>query len=139
MKFRVESRGTIKGITPREKHVIISISDDVDMQLNDVGSDTTQDVLFLHFHDTNDYKPGFTTFNVDHADKILDFYQRYVGETEMFIAHCYAGMCRSPAVIAALQKINMGNDDVWFKTKRPNSLVYNILLMRAYERGIYKI
>ena len=71
------------------------------------------------------------------ADAVLDFYSsmKEHGVEIMFI-HCHAGMCRSPATAAALQKIDAGDDSIWFATKRPNMLVYRTILEQAHERGM---
>ncbi len=136
MKFQVEDRGSILSIDPTVPHCIISISDTLEDRADPAVNDLTRDVLFLNFHDTNVPKHGMDLFTEPQAQEILRFYERYKGEVELFIAHCNAGMCRSPAVIAALQKIHTGNDDVWFRTKTPNSLVYRTILETAYERGL---
>lgn len=139
MKFQVEDRGTILSINPTVPHCIISISDTREDRADPAVNDLTRDVLFLNFHDTNEPKPGMDLFTVRHAIDVLNFYERYKGEVGLFVAHCNAGMCRSPAVIAALQKIHTGNDDNWFRTKTPNSLVYRTILGEAYERGLLTV
>lgn len=139
MKFIVESRGTITQIAPKESHVIFSISDTREARLETLGTDTTKDILYLYFHDANIAGDGIDLFNDSHADQILNFYLRYRDEVQMMVAHCYAGMCRSPAVIAALQRIHLGHDDDWFARKRPNTLVYRTILNRAYDRNLLRL
>lgn len=138
MNFQVETRGSITRIDPKVPHVIISISDEAGDRAEPATNDLTLDVLFLDFHDINASREDMTLFSEAHAKKILDFFQRYRNEASLVIAHCTAGMSRSPAVVAALQKITTGNDDVWFKTKTPNSLVYNTVLGLAHDRGLYR-
>lgn len=139
MKFQVETRGSIEHIDPTVPHCIISISDTRAERADPKTNDLTRDVLFLAFHDTNVPRPGMDLFTNQQAIEVLKFYERYKGEVGLFIAHCNAGMCRSPAVIAALQKIHTGNDDIWFRTKTPNSLVYNTILGQAYDHGLLTI
>lgn len=139
MKFQVEDRGSIGSINPQVPHCIISISDTRADRADPATNDLTLDVLFLAFHDTDVPRPGMDLFTPEQAREILRFYERYKGEVGLFVAHCNAGMCRSPAVIAALQKIHTGNDDVWFRTKTPNSLVYRTILGEAYDCGLFTI
>lgn len=136
MRFNVETVGSIGNINPTVPHVIISISDTVAERAEPATNDKTLDVLFLAFHDADKPGIGVDLISPVHVNQILNFYLRYRDEAELFIAHCIAGQCRSPAVIAALQKIETGNDDIWFRTKTPNRLVYRMILEAAYERGL---
>ncbi len=138
MKFKVQSRGeAVSSNTELAPHIIISISDTPEDKADVATNDHTLDVLQLAFHDINTQIDGFTHFDTTHADKILDFFQRYRGEAKVVIAHCQMGQCRSPAVAAALQRIELGNDSEWFKRKTPNSRVYSIILGQAVEREIF--
>lgn len=137
MKFQVENRGTVMAINPRVPHIIISISDTAEDRADPPANEFTRDILFVAFHDTNVSRPGMTLFDENHAKQIINFYVRYRGEVDLIVAHCNAGMSRSPAVLAALQKVHIGDDSIWFKTKTPNSLVYNGILSEAYERNLF--
>lgn len=132
MKFQVENRGSISSINPSSPHVVISISDPEQGKANVATNSLTKDVLFLEFHDTNVADHGMTLFDRSHAEKILSFIRRYTDEVDLLVVHCNAGMSRSPAVAAALSKIYLGDDSVWFATKTPNSLVYRTIL-EAYH------
>lgn len=78
-------------------------------------------------------------FNKDMANQILDFYlDAKTAGVNIIIAHCDAGACRSPAICAALQKIETDDDEKWFKSYVPNMLVYNTILETAHERGLYR-
>jgi len=136
MKFQVEDRGSILKIDPQVPHVIISISDERSLRQDPATNSFTRDVLFLEFHDINGVTKDMDLFTDEQAIRVINFYTRYRSEVQLFVAHCSAGMSRSPAVIAALQKMHTGNDDEWFKRKTPNSYVYNTILGNAYERGL---
>lgn len=134
VKFQVENRGSISSINPSLKHVVISISDPEQGKANVAETEHLRDILFLEFHDINRATSDMILFDESHADQILKFFDRYKGEVDLVIAHCNAGMSRSPAVVAALQKILTGDDSVWFKSKTPNSLVYRTILETYHSR-----
>ncbi len=138
MKFQIEDRGSILKINPRVPHVIVSISDTPDLRQEPATNDFTRDVLFLEFHDIHEPTNGFQLFTEAQAVQVINFYTRYRSDAELMIAHCSAGMSRSPGIIAALQKIHTGDDNEWFKRKTPNSWVYNMVLGTAYERGLFQ-
>ena len=139
MRFEVEDRGTIQSINPTVSHVIISISDTRETRADPAVNSKCKDVLFLAFHDADRIAPGIDLFTEKQANDVINFYLRYREEVDLVIAHCNAGLCRSPGVIAALQKIETSNDDVWFKRKAPNRLVYNTILTEAFDRGLIGI
>lgn len=136
MQFSIESRVSIEYINPTVQHCIISISDSSAERASPAYNNLTSDILYMTFDDIDVAKQGLVLFNEDHADKILQFFQRYRDEVDLFIAHCNMGMSRSPGVIAALQRIQTGEDDIWFKTKTPNRLVYRTILERAYDTNL---
>jgi predicted protein tyrosine phosphatase len=98
--------------------------------------------LNLKFHDVDYFKNGEREddrilIDQDLAKQVLDFYleMKEKGATVLYV-HCLAGMCRSAAVAAALAKIQDDDDNVWFKTKRPNMRVYRCILEQAADRGL---
>jgi predicted protein tyrosine phosphatase len=77
-------------------------------------------------------------FTEEHANQILDFVQKHWDEIEVLMVHCYAGLCRSPAVAAAIHKIFQNDDDsAFFSLYTPNSRVYTTILTVANQRGLY--
>jgi hypothetical protein len=42
-------------------------------------------------------------------------------------------------VAAALQRLETGNDQRWFDTKRPNILVYRLILDEGYARNLHSV
>lgn len=80
---------------------------------------------------------GSKMFNEDTANQIFDFVAEMKEKgVEQLLIHCEAGVCRSPAVAAALDKVDIGTDDYWFKNKSPNAFVYRIMLETAHKRGL---
>lgn len=136
MQFQVENRHTVTQIKPKVPHVIISIADEPGRRAKVATNDHTLDVLNVYFHDADQPREGMTLFNAEAARKILNFFEHYRNQAQLVVAHCDAGQCRSPAVLAALQKIVTGDDNIWFAQKRPNRLVYRTLLEEAFERGM---
>lgn len=136
MRFQVSTLAEVNHQLPQHPHIVISISDTPADRHDIVPTEGTKDVLYLHFHDADIERPGVLLFNSVDAGKILRFYERYRNEVDSVVVHCVAGQCRSPAVAAGLQKIETGNDDIWFKTKTPNMLVYRTLLEEAYDYGM---
>ena len=83
---------------------------------------------------------GSKMFNEDTANQIFDFVAEMKAKgVEELLVHCEAGVCRSPAVAAALDKVEIGVDDYWFKNKCPNALVYRIMLETAHKRGLIEL
>lgn len=83
----------------------------------------TDDVL-----DGADQGRPIVVFDHTHARQVLDFVQTMIDNIDTLVVHCNGGQCRSPAIAAALSKIMLGDDDVWFRTKRPNMKVYREIL-----------
>jgi predicted protein tyrosine phosphatase len=141
MKFVVYDRGTMGRVPPPEaKWALVSICEkgefpEVHTNESLVGR------LNQQYHDVDRKDPkdlaDRVLFSDAHADELLDFYQHAKDNgCEVVFIHCAAGICRSPATAAALQKIEIGEDHIWFATKRPNMLVYRTILERAANRGL---
>lgn len=142
MRYIVHTRRSICEITPQEPYRIISVitpgSEEVALRI----TETCRGILVLSFDDVDREVPIIgsgktaTLFDAMKADHILDFWSGAPKDVAAMYIHCDAGQCRSPAIAAALQKIETGSDDVWFATKRPNMLVYRTILERAHVRGL---
>lgn len=138
MNYIVHTRQSIQHIAPVEKHVIISISNHaserpkIPMNANWVAT------LPCTFHDVvhTGYNPKIiTVFTRKMANEILDFWQAHLTAKSLYV-HCDGGQCRSPAVAAALQRLEIGEDDHWFSMKNPNRLVYRLILDEGYRRNL---
>lgn len=68
-------------------------------------------------------------FNAVMASQIVSFVRLFREQAETIVVHCEAGISRSPAVAAALDRWLNGRETVdWFKLYLPNRLVYRTLL-----------
>lgn len=74
-----------------------------------------------------------TLFTKEMARNILDFVETHKEKVETILVHCEAGLCRSPAIAAALSKILYNDDKFFFINFLPNMLVYNTILKTHYE------
>lgn len=141
MKFVVYNRGTMEKVSPAlAPWALISISH-LDDHPAVYENEYLVDRLNQIYHDIDRINPKHLKhrilFTAEMADAVLDFYlSMKEHEVEIMFIHCQAGLCRSPATAAALQKIETGDDQIWFSTKRPNMLVYRTILERAHERGL---
>ena len=79
-------------------------------------------------------------FNEDHAHQILDFVKEVWERINVLMVHCEEGNSRGPAVAAAISRIHLGEDRLYFLPHMywPNRLVYRILLETARKRGDYQ-
>src|SRR5262249_4949755 len=68
-----------------------------------------------------------------HARAVWGFIEDHLPRIERFIVHCDAGMCRSPAVAAAVAKVLLGDDAAYFRRYRPNMRGYRIMLETYYD------
>lgn len=142
MKLVVYSRKTMEiACPPDHAWAVISIC-----EAGDFPSIYTNTGLLgrldLKFHDVDYYKNGERPdsrilFDNGLANQVVDFYEKMksLGSAVMFI-HCLVGQCRSPAIVAALEKIEGRDDHVWFATKNPNLRVYDLILEVARERDL---
>jgi predicted protein tyrosine phosphatase len=75
-------------------------------------------------------------FNEDHAHRILDFVKEVWDRIDVMMVHCEEGNSRGPAVAAAISRIYLGEDKLYFLPHMywPNRLVYRILLDTARKR-----
>lgn len=137
MRIVVFNRAQVEATPVEGKIAYISLkdSDQADAHLpseaNSIG------VLRLAFDDVlDDADKGrdITVFSKPHAEQILDFWDSVKDNIDTLVVHCNGGQCRSPAVAAAIERIETGQDDRWFKTKRPNILVYRGILEEWHNR-----
>jgi predicted protein tyrosine phosphatase len=88
-------------------------------------------LLQIAFEDIDEETENYILFNEDHAKKIWEFTEKNWEKIDLLMIHCLGGVCRSPAVAAAIALKKYGNDDLYFKLYHPNALVYKILLESA--------
>jgi len=73
-------------------------------------------------------KYGLNLFSEDQAKQIWNFVQEHK-DTELLIVHCDAGVCRSPAIAAAIAE-GLGQDFTWLfdpKWYHPNEFVFDTM------------
>ena len=120
--------------TLTENHSIISVYTPFSEPSNILKNKNTEKILFTSFDDYDtiiDNHEEFwgrkqILFSYVNAKEIIDFWNEI--NSDLLIVHCEAGVSRSPAIAAALTKINEEDDNFYFKNYRPNSLVYRTIL-----------
>lgn len=120
--------------TLTEKHSIISVYTPFSEPANILKNKNTEKILFTSFDDYDTIIDNYEEFwgrkqilfSAVNAKEIIDFWNEI--NSKLLIVHCEAGVSRSPAIAAALTKINEEDDNFYFKNYRPNSLVYRTIL-----------
>ena len=139
MEFFVYSRPAIeKGPAHDVPHVVISITTTAGERARIPECAECRGILRLAFPDADSVVDGYSKsdlFAASHADQVWDFILGHRDAISRVVLHCDAGMSRSPGVAAALAKVLVGDDSVFFKRYRPNMRVYRTLLERYYGRS----
>ncbi|MGI4789397.1 MAG: hypothetical protein ACRYFS_11180 [Janthinobacterium lividum] len=123
-------------------YILISIQDPDEPPVELPKPLNCRGILRLQFDDVTDRRDGLVLFSSEQALEILDFVHEHHAEVKMIACHCKMGMCRSPAVLAALATV-MGQDDSFLRDERgrpkyrPNRYVYETLVHegRRHELG----
>jgi predicted protein tyrosine phosphatase len=137
MRIVVFNRAEVENTLVSGKIAYISLRDSDQAEARLPSEANSVGILRLAFDDVLDGAErgrDITAFNVFHAGQILDFWNSVKDDIETLVVHCNGGQCRSPAVAAAIERIETGQDEHWFKTKRPNILVYRTLLEEYHNR-----
>jgi predicted protein tyrosine phosphatase len=135
-KLCVCDRGTAIDLAPvRVKFAVISIKNPTakDVAFKD---ENLVGVLRLAFDDIDVAVDDLVPFNDEMAGRVLDFVAEVWDKVDILLVHCNMGQCRSPAIAAAIARIQEGSDKFWFQTKTPNRSVYRRLLQLAHSRGL---
>ena len=136
--FFVYSRPAIERLPPHDvDHVIVSVTSVTEDRARLPASPHCLGVLRLAFPDAD--VPGDTItegelFSEEHADRIWTFVLDHHAEIDRIVAHCDAGMSRSPAIAAAISKALTGDDTEFFRRYRPNMRVYQTLVRVFHGR-----
>ena len=89
-------------------------------------------VLNIYFSDTEVPTHGCRLMSDADAVRIKEFVERLVKKNQInfLIIHCYAGISRSAAVAAALEKVYNSDDSKYFSGDRyvPNPYIYKTML-----------
>ena len=75
---------------------------------------------------------SFKLFSKDDAKRVLEFYREWKDKAERFIVHCDVGISRSPAIAAALYRVEYRDDSNWFKHYHPNRRIYSSILSEHF-------
>lgn len=132
MEFFVYSRHAIETLPPHDvPHVVISITTTAEDVARIPQNEHCRGVLRLWFRDVDqvsEQHPEETLFRPEHAKRIWELVRAHRAEIERVLVHCDAGMCRSPAVAAAIARALGEDDEPFFRRYMPNRRVYRMLL-----------
>jgi predicted protein tyrosine phosphatase len=73
-----------------------------------------------------------TPFSKEQAEQIVRFLDQHAFVRDIAV-NCDAGMCRSPAIAAAISKFFTGDDERFYMYYRPNHHVFRGLLSKLEE------
>lgn len=132
IQFIVLNENTIKKYSIAEKHIVISITSPGYKHPKLPSSESRVALLQLKFHDIDKSLiikgKTYPCFTKEQAEAILNFFNYYKDNISVVVCQCEVGVCRSPAIVAALAK-GIGQDDSkYFKYYAPNMHVYRLLL-----------
>ena len=127
-----------------ENYVLISVQDPDEPVIALPQPPQCRGILRLQFDDIESRQNGMTLFSRQQANEILDFVWEHCGEAATIACHCKRGMCRSPAVTAALAAV-MGQDTGFLYDRRgrpkyrPNRYVYETLLQEGRRHPLSEL
>lgn len=90
-------------------------------------------VLTLYFDDIDKKVKDAVLFDDDMALKIIEFVDKYDGEVDTIVVHCYAGQSRSRAVGGFVNYMVGFDNTELIKYGHPNMFIYKTL-MKAYKK-----
>jgi len=134
----VMSRGQAQGASFTAPWAVISIKGS-DQSLADAEfcCPNLTERLYLAFDDIDHLKEGMVAFDLATAAKIWNFVGQIQEQgIQILLVHCLMGASRSPAIAAAVDRVLLGTDSHWFKSKVPNRRVYRLMLHAAEQRGL---
>lgn len=130
--FQVLSRRDVKHLAPEIPYVVISITDIAKTHPVLLESAHCLGVLPLFFDDIEpkrkEYYGSKRPMTDAQALAIRSFVEEHLERVELIVVNCEAGMCRSPAVAAALWRWLEPGRAGFFEAFRPNAHVYRTLL-----------
>ena len=132
-KFVALSESQARGRTFSADYILISIQDPNEPPVALPEPPHCRGILRMQFDDITARQGSLTLFSREQTSAILDFVEEHKREAALIACHCKMGMCRSPAVLAALAEV-MGGDDAFLRDRRgrpkyrPNRYVYDLLV-----------
>ena len=132
LQFIVLNEYSVQKYNIAEKHIVISITSPGYEHPKLPESKSRVGLLQIKFHDIDktivSKGKTYPVFTKEQAKTIIAFFNQYRNKVNSIICQCEVGVCRSPAVAAALAK-GIGQDDSkFFKYYCPNMYVYRLLL-----------
>lgn len=128
--IQVLARRDVKHVRPDVPYIVVSIADRMGVHPTLLEPPHRLGVLRVAFDDVEptrrDHPGGKRPMDASHAREIRAFVEAHP-EAELIVVQCEAGMCRSPAVAAALWRWLEGSRGPFFETFRPNRHVYRTL------------
>jgi len=136
--IQIRSRGGAKSFKNKSPWAAISISTDPE-DFPVLGEDNRVGVLQLSFWDlggslsdpeSNSIRLNEfineKLFSKNQAVQVLDFVYKVLPEIDTLLIHCEMGLCRSPAIGAAISHVLWGaeTEKVYFNRFDPNRFVY---------------
>lgn len=145
MKFLVCSRREVEALSPITdvNHAFISVRTPGDPdEVRLPRSEKTKASYHLDFHDIDlpgkDVTPEYLAeisklrlFDESMAEMLLGYIEKWSKtlDLELIVVHCDAGISRSPAIAAALERTIFNGDDAeFFEHFHPNRRVYQTIL-----------
>ncbi len=129
--IQVLSRRDVKHLSPEVPYVVISIANPSVPHPSLLDSPRRLGVLRVAFDDVEatrkDFRGEKTPMTPVQAREIREFVEAHLEEAALIVVHCDAGMCRSPAVAAALWRWLEQGRGPFFDTFRPNPHVYRTM------------
>jgi len=96
-------------------------------------------LLQLCFEDMEHNYKDYILFQDKHAEQIYEFASEMAKKVEIILVHCQAGISRSPAVAAVLDKAFLGGETKsYFDEYHPNKLVYKKMIQEGIRSGYLK-
>jgi predicted protein tyrosine phosphatase len=141
--FVVRSRKHAAEFVSSTPWAAISVSTEPN-QFPDLSEENRKGLLQLSFWDINnpklaeDERVRDRMFTSNQARQVLDFAAKMWVEVNCFLIHCEAGICRSPAIAAAITHIyyGSGEEKEYFNRYMPNYWVYKTILEEHYGHSI---
>ena len=109
------------------KHIVISITCPDDEPEAKIKTDPKA-ILRLRFWDCEEPREDYTrVFEKKDAKSIRRFVEKHISNIDSIVVHCMAGYSRSVGTAAAISKVFLGDDKVFYQSGRPNGRVYRKL------------
>lgn len=124
-------RREAKRLVPEVPYIVVSIANADGMHPVLAVSPNRRGLLQVGFDDVvptrQEYYGSKRPMEADHAQEIRAFVEAHLDDVELIVVHCDAGMCRSPAIAAALWRWLENERGPFFEAFRPNEHVYRTM------------